>query len=86
MKTLNVVDVYPPDVPGKRPTCEAKLGRWTTERNEEWVRRGLKTRRNRRKVPPDQCDTAARYKIGSKWLCRKHAAYVLLDSLAAKGE
>lgn len=80
---MKVIDAYPPHIPGKRPICEATLSRYVIERNEEWEKRDFrKGKRATMTIPVDQCDCYARYSIDGKWLCRKHAAYALLDSLA----
>lgn len=89
-KRPKVVDAYPPQTPGKRPICEGKLSAVVIEGNEARERYHGKTdiwkskRRARLQLALDRCDNFARYRIGEQWLCRKHAAYALLDSLAER--
>lgn len=87
---MKVLDVYPPQTPGKRPICEGTLSAYVIESNERreqyhkkepWYKQ---QRRVKNGLPHDQCDNLARYKIGKRWLCRKHAAYALLDSMAER--
>lgn len=90
MMPTSVIDAFPPNTPGKRPICQGKVGQYTAEANERKQKlngqRYLRSRRGKDEVPPDQCDFNARYLLNGKWLCRKHAAYMLLDSLAVKSD
>lgn len=80
---MKVIDAFPPHRPGKRPRCEGTLAPVTIEFNEARERnRVVDRRRARLGLKHDECGAWARYRIGDRWLCRKHAAYVLLDSLA----
>lgn len=82
---MKVHDAYPPQSPGKRPICEGQLSAGTTEFNEARERNGsnlISKRRKLLKIPADQCDANARYYVRGKWLCRKHAAYFVLDAIA----